>query len=134
VALPSDGSLISSAGDSAVYLVSGQQRHPFVSGDVFTKLGYKFKSVLGIDAGLANLLPMGSAISDPASWHLIGSDVSSNGTVYWVDSNGLHPYTSLSDYNSWHLANDFSNVVPANAADLAWPVASPVVARVKATM
>jgi hypothetical protein len=133
VALPSDGSLITSAGDPTIYLVSGQQRHPFVSGDVFTALGYKFSSVLNIDSGLANLLPLGSAISDPASWHLLGSDISNNGTVYWVGSDGLHPYTSLDVYNSWHLANDFSNVVPANAADLAWPVVSPVVARVKAT-
>jgi len=56
---------------------------------------------------------------------LPGLDIIKDGIIYWVGhDNQLHGYPSLATYNSWHLDNDFSRVVPANTADLALPVGS----------
>ena len=57
--------------------------------------------------------------------------IKKNGTIYWIGGDyQLHGYSSLADYNSWHMDNDFSKVVPANAADMSLPVGSVVSPRV----
>ncbi len=128
---PNDGALVKTADDLTVYLIADQQRHGFTSSSVFTGLGYKFSSVLVVTGPELNVLALSGAVSSSTVQHLRGADVSSNGTVYWLDDSSRHPYASVNDYNSWHVANDFSTVVPANQADLALPLAAAVVARVK---
>ena len=48
---------------------------------------------------------------------MAGLDVNFKGTVYWYDGSVLHGYPSVDVYNSWHIDNDFTRVVPANPAD-----------------
>jgi hypothetical protein len=127
---PNDGSLVKSREDPTVYLVSDQHRYAFVSARVFTALGFRFASVLVVTNPELQALPASANLSDPAAAHLDGADVSSGGTVYWVSGGTRYPYPSPDTYNSWHIKNDFSTVVPANAADLALPVGGPVAARV----
>jgi hypothetical protein len=129
--LPNNGSLVKAPKSSTVYLISQGEKYGFASSKVFTSLGFKFKSVLVVTAPELNLLPLGGIISNPKSQHLPGVDINKNGTVYWIGAdNQLHGYPSLATYNSWHMADDFSVVVPANAADMVLPVGSLVSARV----
>ena len=128
--LPSEGSLVKSEKDKTVYLVSAGQRYAFVSADVFTSLGFKFSSVLLVTDPELQALPKGADISNPLSAHPDGLDIDDRGTVYWVSGGIKHPYPSLDVYNSWHIDNDFSKVVPANAADRNSPSGDIVTARV----
>jgi len=128
---PDDGALVKTAQDPTIYLVSGQQRHGFASASVFLGLGFHWVSVLTVTAPELNQQPIGTIISDPQSQHLPGLDINKDGTIYYIgQDNQLHGYPSLAAYNSWHIANDFSVVVPANAADMALPVGNLVSARV----
>ena len=70
-------------------------------------------------------LPLGSIISNPALRHLRGLNVYDQALVYWLNDGERLPYSSVEVYNSWNLDNDFSRVVPANAADLNLPVGNP---------
>lgn len=126
---PGNGSLVKTAADPTVFVIADQQRHAFASADVFTAFGYSFKSVLTVTTPELNALPLGSSVSSATAQHLQGTDISYQGTVYWLDDISRHPYTSSSVYNSWHIAGNFSTVVPAVSADLALPVAAPVVPR-----
>jgi hypothetical protein len=129
---PASGSLVKTAADPTVYLVSNGERYPFTSASVFTALGYRFSSVLTVTSPELDSQPVAAPIATATAAHAAGVDVLSRGTVYRIGTdNALHPYPSLAVYNSWHLAGDFSTVVPANAADLALPVGVAVVARVK---
>lgn len=130
--LPGDGSLVKSKQDPTVYLVSGQQRYSFTSASVFFALGFKFSSVLVVtDPELQALPKSSSLVNNGSSLHLPGLDINRNGTVYWIGGdNRLHGYPDLATYNSWHVKNDFSKVVPANSADASLPVGEMVVARV----
>ncbi len=119
---PGDGSLVKSKEDQTVYLISGQQRYSFVSADVFRKLGFKFTSVLLVTNPELQALPKSSNLDNGSAQHLPGLDINKNGTVYWIgDDAKLHAYPSAEVYNSWHLPNDFSKVVPANDADMSLP-------------
>lgn len=126
---PNDGALVKSPANPTVYLISGQARHGFTSASVFRSLGYKFSSVLTIPAPQLNGLAEGSIISDPKSRHLPGANISSRGTIYLLGDTVRNPYPSLAVYNTWNLRNDFSRVVPANAADLALLIGSVVTPR-----
>jgi hypothetical protein len=126
---PGNGSLVKTAADPTVYVIADQQRHPFTSAAVFAGLGYSFASVRTVTAPELDSLPLGITVSSATSQHFQGTDVSSGGTVYWLDDTSRHPYTSSSVYNSWHIAGNFSTVVPANSADLTLPVAASVVPR-----
>jgi hypothetical protein len=76
-------------------------------------------------------LPLGDVLSNGSAQHLPGSDIDKSGTIYWIGpDNQLHGYPSLAVYNSWHIANDFSKVAPANAADMSLPIGSLGSARV----
>jgi hypothetical protein len=129
--LPGDGVLAKTATDKTVYLISGNRRFGFTSEAIFTSLGFKFSQVLTVTA--PELLKQSEAdpINDPNIAHLPGTDIQDGSTVYWVGYDGKrYPYPSLEVYNSWHIPGDFSRVLPANAADLALPIAEAVTARV----
>ncbi|HEX5429501.1 MAG TPA: Ig-like domain-containing protein [Patescibacteria group bacterium] len=119
---PDNGSLVKSDKNPTVYLISQNQKHGFVSEEVFLGLGYKFSSVLTVtDPELARLSNGLDLATDQAS-HMDGINVLDNrGTIYYIDHQTLRAYPSQDIYNSWHLDNNFSNVVAANAYDLALP-------------
>jgi hypothetical protein len=127
--LPNDGALAKTSQNPTVYLIADQQRHGFTSASVFLALGFKFSSVLVVTAPELDALPMGDVIASGSSRHLRGVNVSSSGTVLFMDDNSRSPYPSLAVYNSWNLQNNFSTVVPANSADLALPVGPNITAR-----
>ncbi len=129
--LPQDGALVKSKEDQTVYLISSGQRYGFVSSKVFTSLGYKFSSVLVVTNPELQALPRAENLSDGAAAHRDGADVNDRGTMYWIGGGQRHAYPSTAVYNSWHVKNDYSRVVPANAADRALPVGDPVPMRVK---
>ncbi len=126
---PEDGALVKAPGNPTVYLISGSAKHGFVSAKVFTALGYKFTSVLTIPAPQLDPLAVGSIISDASARHLRGNDISDHGAVYFLGHAARYPYPSVAVYNTWNLHNDFSRVVPANAADLSIPLGPVVTAR-----
>jgi hypothetical protein len=98
---------------------------------VFTGLGFKTSNVLTVTSPELDQEPIGSVISNSSSQHLPGVDINKSGTIYWIGTdNQLHTYPDIATYNSWHIANNFSGVVPANAADLLLPVGSVDGARV----
>lgn len=120
ILLPGDGALVKDSADPTVWLISGGQKHGFSSASVFGSLGFKFSNVLLVTTPELNKQTVGSIVSDPKSAHLPGLDILDKGTVYWVGYDNLeHGYPSIQVYNSWHIDNDFTKVVPANAADLA---------------
>ncbi len=127
---PGDGALVKSKEDPTVYLISGQQRYGFVSADVFSQLGFKFSSVLVVTNPELQALPLATNLDNGTAAHLAGLDILRNGTVYWLGSGQLYGYPSLDVYNSWHIPNDFSAVVPANDADMALPAGGTVSARI----
>jgi hypothetical protein len=128
---PADGSLVKTALDQTVYLIADQERHGFTSSAVFSSQRYKYSSIVSVTAPELNVLPLGGVISAGSARHLRGTDIDAAGTVYWLDDTSRHPYASVSDYNSWHIANDFSTVVQANAADLSLPITASVLPRLK---
>lgn len=130
---PDDGALVKAPGNPTVYLISGSAKHGFVSAKVFTALGYKFSSVLTIPATQLDPLAVGSIISDPSARHLRGNDISDHGSVYFLGDAARYPYPSASVYNTWNLHNDFSPVVPSNAADLSVPLGPVVTSRSSCT-
>ncbi|MDE2312094.1 MAG: hypothetical protein KGJ93_03350 [Patescibacteria group bacterium] len=128
---PENGSLVKSSVDKTVYLISGQQRYAFTSAQVFLGLGFKFSSVLIVTDPELQALPKAANLSDSLAAHMPGLDINRNGTIYWIGAdNQLHGYPDLTTFNSWHLPNDFTRVVPANQADLALPVGKLVGKRV----
>ncbi len=128
--LPAMGSLVKSKEDPTVYLIAQGERRAFVSATVFKSLGFKFSSVLLVTNPELQALPQGSNLSNPTEAHPPGFDINDKGTVYWIAPDFTRqPYPSLEVYNSWHKDNDFSQVVPANSADLDLPVGEMVIAR-----
>ena len=128
---PADGSLVKSKEDQTVYLISNRQRYAFASSKVFTSLGFKFSNVLVVTNPELQSLPKRTDLSTTNTTHLPGMDISKNGVIYWFGyDNKLYPYPDLTTYNSWHVPNDFSNVVPANTKDLSLPIGEYVKMRV----
>lgn len=129
--LPNNGALVKTAQNPTIYLISEGQRYGFTSPAVFNDLGFNFSNVLTVTAPELDQEPIGAVISSPTAQHLPGVDINDNGTIYRIGpDNQLHGYPSLAVYNSWHLVNDFSNIVPANAADVGLPVGILVIARI----
>jgi hypothetical protein len=123
---PGYGALVKASGNSTVYLISGGAKHGFTSAPVFRGLGYSFSSVLTIPAPQLNGLPDGSLIANAKVRHLQGANVNDHGAIYYLGQSERSPYPSVAVFNTWNLHNDFSRVLPANAADLALPI-GPVV-------
>ena len=127
---PNDGALVKTAADPTVYLISNRQRLGFTSEAVFTGLGFQFSSVLIVTTPELNALALGNILNDGSIAHPEGVEINDNGTIYLMGTTTRDPYPSLDVYNSWNIDNDFSNVVPANAADEALPVGPAVQLRV----
>ncbi len=128
--LPGDGSLVKSPSDPTVYLIARGKKHGFSSAEVFSGLGHKFSSVLTVTAPELDLMAQGEILSNSAVRHLPGTHINENGTVYWLGENFKHAYPSLQVYNSWNVDGDFSQVVPANSADLNIPEGALIEARI----
>lgn len=58
-----DGELVKSDHDATVYFISNGARRPFVSGDAFKELGYKFQNVITTTDKLLGLHPVGEVIT-----------------------------------------------------------------------
>lgn len=126
---PNDGSLVKAPANPTVYLISGGTKHGFTSATVFRSLGYKFASVLNIPAAQLDGLGQGDNVSNSRARHLQGANTNSLGTIYLLGETQRFAYPSLSVFNTWNLHNDFSRVVPPNAADLALPIGPEVISR-----
>ena len=126
---PGSGALVKASGNSTVYLISGGAKHGFTSASVFRGLGYSFSSVLTIPASQLNGLPDGSLIANAKAHHLQGATVNDHGAIYYLGQSERSPYPSVAVFNTWNLHNDFSSVLPANAADLALPIGPVVLPR-----
>ena len=57
-----DGELLMSNSVSTVYLISGGQKRPFSTGEVFEKLGYKFSNIITVSPQLLAQYPAGEPI------------------------------------------------------------------------
>lgn len=117
------GSVIKSNTSPTVYLVTaGQTLRPFSTWSSFTGLGYTASMIWTMpDINLGDYAMSSSVTS--VERHVDGTEVVRNGTVYYINGGQLHPYTSLTIYNSWHTNNnDFSRVVPANSFDNLLPI------------
>ncbi|MFA5860034.1 MAG: fibronectin type III domain-containing protein, partial [Elusimicrobiota bacterium] len=128
---PGDGSLVKSKEDPTIYLISKQKRYAFTSAKVFLSLGHKWSSVLTVTNPELQVLLKGDNLNNEQAAHLPGTDIVVDGTIYWIgEDNMLHGYPSLEVYNSWHIPNDFTKVVKANAADQLMPIGELVTMRV----
>lgn len=61
-----DGELIKSDNSPAVYIVENKYRRPFVSGELFEKLGYKWSNVISIPKKIIELYNIGLPIVEEA--------------------------------------------------------------------
>jgi len=78
------------------------------------------KKIFAIGSSAAMLLAAVPFVAS-AAVHSAGSDVLSNGTVYFINGSGQkQPYTSAGAFLSYGF-NSWSNVVPASPEDLALP-------------
>lgn len=103
----------------------------FTSYAVFTRMGYKPSMAYPVSTTyLTNAgYTEGDAISDVMA-HPMGTDISDNGTIYWVSEKGRRGYPNREVYNTWHtFNNDFSRVVPANDFDRNLILQAPMTAR-----
>ncbi len=113
------GSLIKSSDSQAVYLVSqGNTLRAFSSWNLFLQYGYTANMIWNVKS----INPADYNYSTPITTlerHVDGTEVSYNGTVYYIGGAALHAYPTLEIYNSWHTYNnDFTRVVPANTMDM----------------
>ncbi|GAC1574252.1 MAG: hypothetical protein NVS3B9_5820 [Candidatus Doudnabacteria bacterium] len=120
-----DGSLVRFTGDRRIYIISNSLRRPFASQRLFLKLGYKLKGVLRLSVADGANIPLGDIIKNSSAAHFVGTDIVYKNTIYYIDVDGLHAYSSLDVYNSWHKFNDFSAVAKANNNDLLLPKKDP---------
>lgn len=97
-----------------IYQVSGGMKHGFTSAANFTGNGFSFANVV---SGNLSAVPAGATISSTTGAHLEGTFVVSGGTVWRITATGRTGVPSPGVFYSWGGA--WSEVVPANAADLA---------------
>jgi hypothetical protein len=58
-----DGELLTSDSSPIVYLISQGRKRPFINGDIFTRLGYKFTNVIKVSPQLLAQYPTGEQIT-----------------------------------------------------------------------
>ena len=114
-----EGTLIKSAADPTVYIVSGDEKRAFTSKDVFTKLGYQFSSILTDAPETVGILPLGLPVASTNAAHPPGSLVNFSGTICKISPTGRVCVPSKETFASYGY--DFKQVVPATADDLALP-------------
>jgi hypothetical protein len=59
-----DGELLKAENSSAVYVIENQMKRPFVSGELFEKMGYKWSNVINVSDKILNLYPLGQTIEE----------------------------------------------------------------------
>jgi hypothetical protein len=127
-----DGTLVMDPSLSPlVYLVTGGQKRGFVSGAVFTGLGYSFSNIQTAPANTFNDLPTGANLDSTTIAHPAGTLVISNGTLWWMSASGRMGFPSMAVFDSYGLM--LTHAAAANAADLALPDQGPVVMRAVCT-
>ena len=60
-----DGTLIKSQTVSTVYLIVDGRKRPFISGEVFENLGYKWENIIEVSPQHLYLYPFGELVTDP---------------------------------------------------------------------
>lgn len=113
-----------------VYLVTSKDTlRPFADSDTFINWGYKVENIMHVPYQTLSSYTIGEALVGGGR-HVDGTDVVSNGKVYFIENGKLRPYQSTEVYNSWHtFDNDYSKVVQMNLADKSLPIGDAVVAR-----
>ncbi|MEO8065850.1 MAG: hypothetical protein ABI643_03295 [Candidatus Doudnabacteria bacterium] len=122
-----DNTLVKGPSDPLVYLVSGGQKRPFVSGNVFVGLGYQFSNIQLAPTNTFADLPTGPNLDSTVMAHPIGSLVITNGEIWQMGTNSHSGFPSMAAFNSFGYK--LNNVVQANAADLATANSGAVTAR-----
>lgn len=122
-----EGTLIKEPANPTVYIVTGAEKRPFTSKDVFLKLGYSFSHVLNDFSSAAVSLPVGQPISSSATPHPVGSLVNFDGTICQIIATGRACIPSKEIFESHGFS--FDKVVPATKVDLTLPQKEIVTAR-----
>jgi hypothetical protein len=81
------------------------------------------KRIFAVSSSLAMALASFAPLAASAATHAAGTNVVSNGTVYFLDGTTKRPYTSAGAFLSYGF-NSWSGVVQASAEDLALPTGS----------
>ncbi len=113
-----DGSIVKGPNDPLVYLVANGQKRGFVSGSVFTGLGYSFANIQWAPVNTFQDLPTGSNVETATERHPAGTWVKDGtGTVWMMTTTGRRGVPTLAVFNSY--GKSWATIVAANAADLA---------------
>lgn len=112
-----DGTLVKGPSDPLVYLVANGQKRGFVSGSVFTGLGYSFANIQSAAVNTFADLPTGANLESATERHAAGTLVNSSGTIWKMTATGRMGIPSMDVFNSYGYM--WSHIVAANAADLA---------------
>src|SRR3989344_4703869 len=112
-----DGTLVKGPSDPLVYLVANGQKRGFVSGSVYTGLGFNWANVVTAAVNTFADLPMGANLESATERHTFGVLVNDSGTIWQMTATGRKGVPSMEVFNSYGFS--FARVVAANAADLA---------------
>ncbi|MBI2607922.1 MAG: hypothetical protein HYW51_03800 [Candidatus Doudnabacteria bacterium] len=112
-----DGSLVKGPSDPLVYLVANGQKRGFVSGSVFTGLGFSFANIMSAAVNTFADLPTGANLESATERHSAGVLVNASGTIWQMTATGRKGIASMSVFNSHGFS--LAKVVTANSADLA---------------
>jgi hypothetical protein len=113
-----DGSIVKGPSDPLVYLVANGQKRGFVSGSVFTGLGYSFANIQWAPVNTFSDLPTGANVESSTERHPAGTWVKDGtGTVWMMTTTGRKGVPTMEVFNSY--GKSWATVVAANAADLA---------------
>ncbi|HYE22502.1 MAG TPA: hypothetical protein VD998_02845, partial [Verrucomicrobiae bacterium] len=120
VVVYADGTLVKGPSDPLVYLVANGQKRGFVSGSVFTGLGFSFGKIWTAAVNTFADMPTGANLESSTERHSNGVLVKDgSGTVWKMTASGRMGIPSMAVFNSYGYTWD--RVVNANAADLASP-------------
>ena len=111
-----EGALFKSTDNPTVYIASDNKKRPFVSGDIFTGLGYKFTSIFVDSSDVISKLPLGEAITTTDIAHPSGTLVNYNGTICKIILTGRACIPTIETFYSYGFR--FTDVTDANTQDL----------------
>lgn len=118
---PRDGSIICSdrgTDKGTCYLITESKRAGFTSAEIFSKLGFDFKTVL---VGDVSFLNTSTNIDSDSQAHRPGTLVNKDGTVFFVSPTGLLGIPDWASLLSWGYSQQ--DIIPANTADRTTSVA-----------
>lgn len=112
-----DGTLVKGPSDPLVYLVANGQKRGFISGSVYTGLGYSWANVRTAAVNTFADLPTGANLESATERHTNGILVKdSTNTIWLMTATGKKGIPSMEVFNSYGY--NMGLVVPANAADV----------------